>query len=326
MSWSPDPGRFLADLEAVPSRLRGLAGRLVDDPPWRGFDRVSRVVLLGMGSSRFAAGAAASRLRGLGLDAVAEYASAELGHPGGPGTLAVGISAGGETEETVEALRRHAEAGSHVVAVTNAAGSAIADGADLVVDLGAGPEEGGVACRTFRHTLAALVALEEHLGGEVDIPARLLAAADATEDLLERRDAWLPEVTERLTGTGQAFLISPAERLSSAEQGALMLREGPRLVADACETGDWLHVDVYLTEPLDYRALLFTGSRFDDPVMTWIADRGSSVVAVGAERPGAAATVRFRGDDDPDVALLAEVLVPELVSAAVWVARTDAGA
>ncbi len=60
------------------------------------------------------------------------------------------------------------------------------------------------------------------------------------------------------------YLIAPAERLSSALQSALMLREGPRLPAAATETGDWLHVDVYLSKRPGYTALLFPGSRYDD--------------------------------------------------------------
>jgi hypothetical protein len=93
-----------------------------------------------------------------------------------------------------------------------------------------------------------------------------------------------------------------------------MFREGPRLAADACETGDWLHVDVYLTKPLDYRAVRFAGSRFDDDVARWIDERGGRLLSVGAVAGG----VRYRGDDDPDVALLAETLVPEVVAADVW--------
>ncbi len=60
-----------------------------------------------------------------------------------------------------------------------------------------------------------------------------------------------------------------------------MVREGPRRAADGCETGDWNHVDVYLTKTLDYRALLFTGSRFDDEARRWMAERRSHVVTVG---------------------------------------------
>ena len=50
--------------------------------------------------------------------------------------------------------------------------------------------------------------------------------------------------------------IAPAERIGTALQGALMVREGPRRGSDAGETGDWSHVDVYLTKTMDYRALL----------------------------------------------------------------------
>jgi fructoselysine-6-P-deglycase FrlB-like protein len=320
MSWDPDPRAFLLDLEAKPASLMRVAD-LAADAPWSSVARAPRrVVLIGMGSSRFAASVAASRLRARGLDAVAEYASAAARTPGGPGTLAVGISASGTTAETVGALRRHAQAGSETVALTNAPGSELTTAAKITVELTAGEEAGGVACRTFQHTLALLVALEDHLTGfpSSRVAALVRKSAEATDSLLATRDSWLPKATEILTGTGDPFLIAPVERLSSAEQGALMLREGPRLHADACETGDWLHVDVYLTKPLDYRALLFAGSRFDPEVMGWMTERGARVVGVGGAVVGASQAVRYPGDTDPEVALLTEIVVPELVAASAW--------
>jgi fructoselysine-6-P-deglycase FrlB-like protein len=204
--------------------------------------------------------------------------------------------------------------------MTNRDGSAIEGAAGSVVRMLAGEEEGGVACRSFQHTLALLLALEADLTGRGEVVTAVRRAAEASEDLLDRRDGWLPPVAD-LLGEGPAtFVIAPAERMSSAEQGALMLREGPRRVADACESGDWLHVDVYLTKPLDYRALLFAGSRFDAAIMGWMRERGARVVAVGADVEGADLAVRYRHDDDPTTALLAEVLVAELVAARWWLA------
>jgi hypothetical protein len=49
--------------------------------------------------------------------------------------------------------------------------------------------------------------------------------------------------------------------------------------------------------------------------------RGSTIVAVGADVPGATATVRFRHDEDLGVRLLTESLIAELVAAAWWVRR-----
>jgi glutamine---fructose-6-phosphate transaminase (isomerizing) len=314
-----NPRAFQRDLERKPELLRDLADSLGSGEPW---PRVPtrRIVMIGMGSSRYAAGAVATRMRAAGLDAVAEYASLETGSPPGDGVLAVGISASGGTEETIGALARHRGA-SDTVALTNRSGSAIERAADSVVSMLAGDEEGGVACRSFQHTLALLLVLEASSTGGADVASVVRAAAEASEDLLERRDAWLPAAADLLAEGSATFTIAPAERLSSAEQAALMLREGPRRIADACEAGDWLHVDVYLTKPLEYRALLFAGSRFDPAILDWIRERGSRVVAVGREVEGADRTVRYRHDHDPDVALLAEVLVAELVAARWWLAQ-----
>jgi fructoselysine-6-P-deglycase FrlB-like protein len=291
-----------------------------DDPWARVGHAPDRVVAFGMGSSRCAAVAATDRLRASGIDAAAEYADARLAHPGSAGTLAVGVSASGRTPEVVSTLLRHRRAGSTTVAVTNDEGSPAADIADLVVDIAAGPEASGVACRTFQHTLLVLGALIDRLTGAPAnrVPLLVARVADATEDLLVTRERWLPRATELLAGTGQAFVIAPSDRLASAEQGALMLREGPRLAADACETSDWGHVDVYLTKTLDYRALLFAGSPAEAEVMRWVRERGATLVAVGGDVPGAAETIRYTGDDDDDVALATEVLVAELVAASAW--------
>ena len=94
-----------------------------------------------------------------------------------------------------------------------------------------------------------------------------------------------------------------------------MLREGPRLPAVGCETADWSHVDVYLTRSTDYRLVLLAGSRWEPELLDWVGQRGSTLVAVGGEVPGAAVTVRYPHDDVDDVRLLTETLVAELVAA-----------
>lgn len=313
-----DPEAFLWDLEAKPDHLRQLAARLrgglVADLD---LGEVRRVLFTGMGSSRFAALPIAARLRAAGLDAATEYASLDAPHPGGPGTLVVGISASGATPETVGSLSSRDPA-SRRLAISNAPG-ALVDAADLHLDLVAGAEAGGVACRTYQHTLLVLLALEARLlGTGADVPALCERAAVATEDLLDRRHTWLPPTCELLAEGPATFTIAPAERRSSCEQAALMLREGPRRTADACETGDWLHVDLYLTLPHDYRCLLFAGSRFDPEVMTWLVERDGTCVVVGGDLGGAAHTVRYHGDEDASVALVTEVLVAELVAASWW--------
>ena len=310
-----NPDLFLADLEAKPAALRSLADRLAADDPWAFARPIRRVLFLGMGSSRYAAQVAARGLRRLGVDATAEYACAEgiAAFPAAE-TLTVAISAGGTSRETLDA------GSGDFVALTNDAASPLAARATEVVPMHAGVEAGGVACRTFQHTQLLLHALTARLSGLPVARTAELArrTAEATEDLLDRRDGWLPRCLDLLDGGDGIFPIAPAERISSALQSALMFREGPRRAADGCETGDWSHVDVYLTKTLRYRALFFPGSRYDAEALRWLASRGSTVVAVGADVAGAAGTVRFRHDDDLGVRLLTETLIAELVAAAWW--------
>jgi fructoselysine-6-P-deglycase FrlB-like protein len=313
-----DPSLFLADLEAKPESLARLAATLRATDPWAAVlrsVRPRRVLLVGMGSSRYAAGVAALRLRAAGIDAVAEYGSAEAGWPPSADNLVVAISASGGSAETLSFVERH-RGRSRVVAITENLDSVLAGLADAVVGLEAGEERSGIACRTFQHTGLALRGLEARLAGRpMDLAGLCERVAVATSDLLGRRADWLRSVVSALDGPDGVFLLAPAERLSSAEQGALMFREVARRPAVACETGDWSHVDVYLTKTLDYRALLFSGSQWEPEADAWLAKRGATVAVVGGERDIAVASVRYAGDEDLEVAALAEVLVPELVAA-----------
>lgn len=315
------PDGFVADLFRKPDVLHALATTLEAENPWAAIAPAdtARVVLLGMGSSAYAGGVAAARMRSRGVVAVSELASSQRLPSWGENTLVVATSASGGSVETLDALGR-VPTSTPTVALTNTVDSAITERCDGVVLLHAEPEVGGVACRSYQHTLALLIALECHLTGcsTAGLVASLHAAADATAHLLGLESDWLPEVSQLLLGPSGTHLAAPAERFCSAQQGALMLREGPRRPAVGCETGDWSHVDVYLTKTTDYRLLVFAGSPWEDQLAEWTTPRGSTVVGVGGAVPGAGYELRYPGDTDDDVRLLTEVLVPELVAARAW--------
>jgi glucosamine 6-phosphate synthetase-like amidotransferase/phosphosugar isomerase protein len=315
------PDGFAADLHRKPEVLDGLATTLTEGNPWAAVVRpdVERVVLLGMGSSAYAGGVAAARMRARGLIVTSELASSRLLPDWGPGTLVVATSASGGSVETLDALSRLPE-GVRTVALTNTPDSAITQRCDDVVELLAYPEVGGVACRSYQHTLALLMALECHLTGTdtAALSTTVASAAAATAHLIDTESDWQPTLSDLLLGPDGTHLAAPAHRFCSALQGALMLREGPRLPAVGCETGDWSHVDVYLTKTTDYRLLVFAGSAWEAQLAEWTTERGSTVVGVGGTVPGAQYELRYPGDSDDDVRLLTEVLVPELLAAHAW--------
>jgi fructoselysine-6-P-deglycase FrlB-like protein len=296
------PELFLEDVLAAPGTLTPAPGLEAIRPLAA---RAQRVLFLGMGSSRFAALDAAALLRAHGIDAAAEYASSGSPQPPSADTLVLAISATGGSAETVAAMRRHAGT-SMVVGVTSVPGSPIGSEGDACLGV-AGDGPSGVACASYRSTVAAL---REACGLLVPAAAPPAGwrerAAAAIAELLDRRGDWLPRAAE-LLGGGPIHVLAPAERLGAAEQSALMLREVPRVPAYACETGDWSHVDVYLTKRPGYRALVLPGSAYEDELAEWQAERG--FIVVPAEVPG-----------DADVRPLVETLVCELLAAELWAA------
>ena len=321
------PDGFAADLARKPDVLTNLAGALATRNPWAHTipADVDRVVLLGMGSSAYAGGVAAARLRARGICAVSEIASSELLPHWGRGTLVVATSATGGSVETLDALERF-DGSAHTVALTNTPGSAITTRCKETVELLAEPEVGGVACRSYQHTLAMLSALECQLTGTSTegLITDIESAAGASDWLLSTEIEWRPVVSELLLGQAETHLVAPARRWSSAQQGALMFREGPRRSAIGCETGDWSHVDVYRTKNSDLRMLVFAGSKWEAQMAEWTGPRGTTVVGVGGDVPTAAHTVRYPGDEVDDVRLLTEPLIPELVAARDWQAMIGA--
>ena len=309
-----DPTGFRADLALVPESLQRLAEALDDGLPQP--PTAARTLVVGMRSSRYAAEPVVRAARAAGRDAWVELASATLLPPASEDLLVIAVSATGASAEVLAAARRYSGRGT-LVAVTNTADSELASLADVVIPMSAGPETGGIACRTYRHTIAVLLAL---LAPDAvpDLAAVCRRAARASSHLLDSAPEWSGPTADALAGPQGTYTLAPVERLGSAQQSALMLREGPRRLAYACETGDWSHVDVYLTKTYDYRALMFAGSAWDEPALEWMRERGTTYVGVGADLPGAAATIRFPHDDDPWVSLLTEVMVGELLAHRWW--------
>lgn len=299
------------DIEAVPDRLDELAAQLDAVDPWLGL--LSRHPLLsGMGSSAYAARTAAGWLRANGVDASVELASTDPGWPGGDGTSAVLISASGGSAETLDRAER-LRPGTQLVALVNRVDSALARGADVVVPMAAGDEAGEVACRTYRHTAALLLAMGLD---RQEIAQECHEAASLTRGLLADL-SWLDAIDEVLAEAETTYWVAPESRIGSALQSALMLREIPRRRAVGCETGDWSHVDVYLTLTTDYRCVVFTGSRWDEQAAQWLRRRSSRVVSVG-DRLDVPGEVHLPLRGGPIARMLTEPIIAESLALRWW--------
>lgn len=321
-----------ADLAGKPDALLRLADRFPRWDPYAALpalleDEPASVRFLGLGAARHVCEVAAARLRRAGIAANTDFSSSVEEPPAGPETLVVAVSLGGGQRELYTVLDRYV-ARSPVIVLAPSVDAVVGRQADLLVPLHAGEEASGLGCRSYQHALALLLLLGHRLGapvvgGSQSFPGLLHRAANATVSLLETAPEWVSRAAEIVESPHGVHLVAPAERMASAWQGVQALRKGPVRVAHACETGEWSHTDRYLAAVTDYRALLFAGSVYDDRFAEHLGQLRGSFVAVGPtpgrERvPGAGMTVRYPGDSDPDVSLLVEPLVAELLAAHWW--------
>ncbi|XVQ15970.1 SIS domain-containing protein [Spirillospora sp. CA-255316] len=160
------------------------------------------------------------------------------------GVLAVAISQSGKTEEIVETLDWAAGCGARTVAVTNGAGSPLAEAAEVALVTDAGEELAVPATKTYTTQLAALAVLGLGLGlgegVEVDdlrrVPdevGRLISLTEASEEL--------PAIAAELAEVPGAVVSGRGIVFGTALELALKIKEACYLHAMGLSYADLLH-------------------------------------------------------------------------------------
>jgi glucosamine--fructose-6-phosphate aminotransferase (isomerizing) len=241
--------KYYASLGAIPLKtIRKLVTRW---PP--------TVVFTGMGSSLFAAYPAQAFLTSVGIRAIV-WETAELLHHHmkilGPDTLLVAVSQSGETVEITNLLTRlPAKAG--LVAVSNVEASTLARRGNLLLPMMAG-SQGTVSTKTYMCAVAVLMYLAFALARKSERPltTALSRATDAQEKILERRDVLIPPLVEFFDHPTYAALMARGADQASAHQGALMLKEVPRVGAEAISAAQFRHGPMEIVHPA-HRYIVF---------------------------------------------------------------------
>lgn len=323
------PRQLLDDILGWPSALEALLDAYErSDGPLAALDGlVARQVLVtGLGSSRYAGLTVVAGLRASGLAAWTERAAAESPTRPSAETVVFAVSASGTTPEVVEAVRRHRTTAA-VVGVTDRLGSPVATEADAVLPLLAGDEAAGVATRTYGATLAVLGLAAARLGARGPTVDELRAAVRALRRLHRSRGPVVARVADMLDGAPSIDVVAGARRPGSAAQGALLLRECPRLPAVAHDATDWAHVAIYTALP-GHRTVLFSGSAADEALIRTVARRGGETVVIGERLAGATRTIGIPlpPDAHPIARAIVEIAAIELVAVELWARATADGA
>lgn len=224
-----------------------------------------QVLFIARGSSdnaavygRYLAETHASRLSTLAAPSVATVYKKKLDLSG---VLAVAISQSGKTEEIVETLGWAADCGARTVAVTNGAGSPLAEAAELALITEAGDELAVPATKTYTTQLAALAVLGLGLGADVDL-SDLRRVPDEVERLIEATEASeaLPAIAEELSRVPGAVVSGRGIAFGTALELALKLKEACYLHAMGLSYADLLHGPIAVVDAETPAILVAAGS------------------------------------------------------------------
>jgi len=253
--------------------LTTLAKHLRASPP-------RAVVTLGRGSSDHAATFARylieTRLGIMAASGAPSVSSIYEASPGMDATLCLAISQSGRSPDLLAAAEAAARAGALVVALVNDASSPLAEIAEVVAPLHAGPELSVAATKTYIASLtsiAQLVALWTE-----DAP--LLVALEGLPELLER--AWALDwsaAVPRLKGFDGLYVVGRGVGFAVAQEAALKFKETCGVHAEAFSAAEVMHGPMALVGP-GFPVFVFAQ---DDETRDGVEDVVEACVAQGAE-------------------------------------------
>jgi glucosamine--fructose-6-phosphate aminotransferase (isomerizing) len=197
------------------------------------------------------------------------------------GVLAVALSQSGQTEEIVATLAWAHDCGARTLAITNGAGSPLAQTADVAFVTQAGIERAVPATKTFTTQLAALAVLAIGLGADLD-PGELRQVPDEIEALLARPADLDPVVGELAEDRG-VVVSGRGLAYAAALELALKLKEACYLHAMGLSYADLLHGPIAVVDARTPAILMAADS---GPTLDGTVELARRVVRAGARAYG----------------------------------------
>ena len=193
------------------------------------------------------------------------------------GALFIAISQSGKSPDLLRNAEAAKAAGACVVALVNVEDSPLAQLADTVIPLCAGPERSVAATKSYLASLAAIAQLVAHWMDD----AALLDALEALPQVL--REAWKQDwssLTDGLVDARNLFVLGRGLGLGAAQEAALKFKE-------TCG----LHAEAYSSAEVKHGPMALVGAGF--PVLAFAQPdgTGAGVVAVAEEFAGRGAGV-----------------------------------
>lgn len=177
--------------------------------------------------------------------------------------LVVGISQSGQSPDIVSVLQEGKRQGNLTLAITNETDSPLAQSADFVLDIEAGPELAVAATKTYTTELMAIAMLSAALTGDAARWQELEQAAGWVSEAL-RQDEAVRQLAQRYRYMQQCVVLGRGYNYATAFEWALKLKELTYVEAEPYSSADFQHGPVAMVaRGFPVMAVLPKGKVFD---------------------------------------------------------------
>jgi glutamine---fructose-6-phosphate transaminase (isomerizing) len=232
------------------SKLGGLM------PVWESLEKCRHMVLLGCGTSYYAASVGRYVFEKLTdidvqVELSSEFRYRKLNFPAN--TFVVALSQSGETADTLAAIREAKRKGARLLGIVNVVGSSISRETEAGVYNHAGPEIGVASTKIFTSQLiiltlmALLLGRHQHLSVTEGIEAirALQALPGQVREVLSKANT-LESIAEKYHGFGNWLFLGRKYNFPLAMEGALKLKEISYIHAEGYAAGEMKHGPIAL--------------------------------------------------------------------------------
>lgn len=194
----------------------------------------------------------------------------------------VAISQSGESTDILAVAQEAKNQGAPVIAITNRAGSSLAEVADDVIELHAGEEKAVAATKTYTASVAAMAMLAAAWNGNPKLTDELAQAPDLARLALDAEPV-AAEVGDSLYHLNACTVIGRGFNYSTAFELSLKLKELAYVRAEPYSPADFLHGPVAIVDAQAH-VIVFgpSGATYNNIVefVQNIRDRGGRVFTI----------------------------------------------
>ncbi len=154
--------------------------------------------------------------------------------------LVVCVSQSGQSPDIVSVLQEGKRQGNLTLAITNAPDSPLAQSADFVLDVQAGPELSVAATKTYTNELLAIAMLSVALAGDAARWDKLAQVAGWAGEAL-KQDESIGRLAQRYRYMQQCVVLGRGYNYATAFEWALKLKELTYVEAEPYSSADFQH-------------------------------------------------------------------------------------